>query len=801
MQDQFDFYEDEQEGNVFQNLTKYLFYWKWFLICVLLALSATYLRIRYISPEYKAVSKILVRDEKKGSISSELGAFSDMGLLSGMKNNVDNEIEILNSITLAEKAVKRLKFTTTYFRLGNIRDVEAYKTTQPFEFVIENASEVFYKSPQSYTIAIISEHKFKLMNSEGIAMGTFNFGTTIALKEAKIKIQKLPSFDAIGPIDSKYTVYAEPLKKIGEQYNKVLTVEALSKTSSIVNMSITNKVPEKAVDFLNTLVAIYNEEAIKDKNMISENTQDFVQKRLEIISNELGTVEVQSENFKKTNKLTDINTDAKIYLETNSNFENSLIETETQLRVLAIMIDFMKNKGKTELIPIDIIPKTYGSAQANPLIVEYNQLVLQRNRILKDGTQKNYVLLNLDQQLEELERNIKESLGQLKLSLMVKRSDLEKQAAILQGKITSIPTQEREFRILDRQQKIKEGIYLYLIQKREETAITLSVKETNAKVIDAGRAIEDPISPKKNVLYLIALLAGIGIPFLVLNILFQFDNKIKNANDVESISKNISIVSELPNALDTKEALLQKKEAFRTLLNNTNFISPNEENKGGKIIFVTSSIKGEGKTFVSFNLATAYADLNKKTILIGADCRNPQVHKYLNQNRKVNKGLTSYLHDYDQNWQDLICKTEEDIINLDVLVAGEIPPNPTLLLSNPRFDTLMTELKKVYDIILVDTAPTLLVSDTLIISKYADITLYVVRAGVTEKKLINYCLKLSEDKKIINMGMVINGVDFSRSHSYGYGYNYGYGYGYGVDEIKKPWYKKSILGKLFSNES
>jgi capsular exopolysaccharide synthesis family protein len=257
----------------------------------------------------------------------------------------------------------------------------------------------------------------------------------------------------------------------------------------------------------------------------------------------------------------------------------------------------------------------------------------------------------------------------------------------------------------------------------------------------------------------------------------------------------------LPNVIDTKEALLQKKEAFRTLLNNTNFISPNEENKEGKIIFVTSSTKGEGKTFVSFNLAIAYADLNKKTILIGADCRNPQLHKYLNQNRKVNKGLTSYLYDYNQNWQDLICKTEEDIINLDVLVAGEIPPNPTLLLSNPRFNTLMTELKKVYDIILVDTAPTLLVSDTLIISKYAETTLYVVRAGVTEKKLINYCLKLSEDKKIINMGMVINGVDFSRSHGYGYGYNYGYGYGYGVDEIKKPWYKKSILGKLFSNES
>ncbi|MEY4012901.1 MAG: hypothetical protein RIT22_2025, partial [Bacteroidota bacterium] len=421
----------------------------------------------------------------------------------------------------------------------------------------------------------------------------------------------------------------------------------------------------------------------------------------------------------------------------------------------------MKNKSKAELVPSDIIPSGVGSLQ-NPLIVQHNNLVLQRNRVLKDGTQKNYVLVNLDQQLEGIDRDIKESLSQLKGSLMVKKKDLEKQDALLSGKINQIPTQEREFRILERQQKIKEGLYLYLIQKREETAIALSVTEANAKIIDAGRIIPDPISPKKSIFYLVALIIGIGIPFTALYFLFLFDNKIKNANDVEAISKKVPILSELPNIIDTNEASSLKKEAFRTLLNSTNFITPNNENNEGQVIFVTSSTKGEGKTFVSYNLAVAYSDLNKKTILIGADCRNPQLHKYLNQNRKEIKGLTNYLHETNINWQDLVSKSEEDgPYTFDVLLAGDIPPNPTLLLSNSRFPKLIAELKKEYDIILFDTAPTLLVSDTLIISKFADTTLYVVRAGVTEKNLINYCVKLSEDKKINNMGLVINDIDFS----------------------------------------
>jgi capsular exopolysaccharide synthesis family protein len=426
-------------------------------------------------------------------------------------------------------------------------------------------------------------------------------------------------------------------------------------------------------------------------------------------------------------------------------------------------------------------------------------LVLQNNRLIKEGKKSNSTLVNINQQLTDLERDIMQSLMQFRGTILIEKTNLNKQFELLSGKINQIPSQEQKFRIIERQQKIKEGLYLYLIQKREETAISLSVTEPNAKIVDAGRAVTIPISPKKSVFYLVALLVGLGIPFGILFIIFKLDNKIHNTNDLENKTK-IPILAELPTLLDTKESSLQNLEAFRTLAHNTDFITPITENQEGKVIFVTSSIKGEGKTFVSYNLAKTYANLDKKVMLIGADFRNPQLHKHFNQSRNSNKGFSNYLHDPTIQWHDLICKSQEENFSFDVLFCGETPPNPTLLLSNQRFKSFIGELKNTYDIIIFDTAPTLLVSDSLIISKYANTTLYLVRAGVTEKNLITYSNKLDADKKIINVGYVLNDIDFSKS----YRYNYAYGYGYGEDSYTKPWCKllnqfKSLLFKTNKN--
>jgi capsular exopolysaccharide synthesis family protein len=375
----------------------------------------------------------------------------------------------------------------------------------------------------------------------------------------------------------------------------------------------------------------------------------------------------------------------------------------------------------------------------------------------------------------------------------------------MSGKLSQIPTQEQEYRVIERQQKIKEGIYLYLIQKREETAIALYVTEPNAKIVDSGRANSNPISPNKFFYYFISLLVGFGLPLGVLYLIFLLDDKIYTGSDVEDKSKGIPVLAEIPKVLEGKNGDVQKLEAFRTLLNNTNFITPDDKKQEGKVIYVTSAKKGEGKTFVAYNLATSYSNLDKKTILIGTDFRNPQLHKYLNVDKSANKGLSNYLHSDSYNWKNLVLSTTENDVKYDMLLAGDIPPNPTLLLSSERLAVFMSELRKEYEIIIVDTAPTLLVSDTLMISKYADTTLFVARSGITEKKLIQYAVKLKEEDKIKNVGYVVNSIDHSNTYGYGYGYgygyaygyNYGYGYGYGGDEeVVKPWYRRGKIRKL-----
>lgn len=793
MQDQFDFFQEENEQNqtnFLEIVFKYLKYWKWFVICGGISLFVCYTYLRYSTPIYKADSKIVVKDEKKGSLPSELSAFSDLGLLSGIKNNVDNEVEIINSTTLFENVIQKMLFNVKYYRIGNVRDVELYKKTLPIKVVLPNARQVENRS-LIFTVKVLSNTQFELVDASNTRIGDYTFGQWITLSKMRFKI--VPSDYNISnkSVNEAYRIEIIPVRNEAAAYKKNFTIEALSKTSSIVNLSITNPVPEKAEDFLDVLVQLYNQDAINDKNAISINTQNFIQERLEIISKELGDVEFKSENYKKSKNITDLQANAQLYLVDDSAIEKGLIEVNTQLKIVEIMMNFMTNKKKGDLIPIDIVPKDKINAQPNPLIVQYNNLVLQRNRIIKDGTNKNTVLVNLEEQLEGLDQNIKESINQTKSSILVKRNDLQKQDNLLNDKLVQIPTQEREFRILDRQQKIKEGIYLYLIQKREEIAISLTVAEPNAKVIDSGRAEDIAISPKKNIAYLVALLVGLGIPFGILYLVFLLDNKINSVKDIANMKDSLPVLAEIPLIVEQNEKKLAA-ESFNALVSNCNFMLSNIDNDSGNVILISSSKKGEGKSFVSYSLAKSYSKLDKKTILVGLDLRNPQLHKYLSDESNKANGLTSYLAEKEKDWKSLVIHVQEEEHTLDVLLTGVIPPNPTLLLTNSRFTQLMEELKKEYDYIILDSAPTLLVSDSLFISKFAHLTLFIVKCGFTEKKLLQYIYSLIEGKKVNNLGLVLNQTSLNKGYGYGYGYgyNYGYNYGYGKDHEKQTWLHK-----------
>lgn len=793
MQDQFDFFQEENQenqNNFLETVFKYLPYWKWFVISGGISLFVCYTYLRYSTPIYKADSKIVVKDEKKGSLPSELSAFSDIGLLSGMKNNVDNEVEVINSTTLFENVIQKLLFNIKYYKKGNIRDVELYKKTLPIKVVLQNTN-IVENSSFSFTVKVVSNSQFELVDASNSSKGIFIFGQWITISKMRFKIVPSKYYFSNRAVNESYKIVIDPVRSEAAAYKKNFTIEALSKTSSIVNLSITNAVPGKAEDFLDVLVQLYNQDAINDKNAISINTQNFIQERLEIISKELGNVEFKSENYKKSKNITELQANAQLYLVNNSTIEKGLIELNTQLKIVDMMMNFMTNKKKGDLIPIDIVPKEKMNAQPNPLIIQYNSLVLQRNRIIKDGTNKNTVLVNLEEQLERLDQNIKESIDQTKSSLLVTRNDLQKQDNILNEKLDQIPSQEREFRILDRQQKIKEGIYLYLIQKREEIAISLTVAEPNAKVIDSGRAEDIAISPKKNISYLIALLVGLGIPFGILSLILLLDNKINSVKDVANLKDSLPVLAEIPLIVEQNEKKLAA-ESFNALVSNCNFMLSNGKNDSGHVILVSSSKKGEGKSFVSYNLAKSYSKLDKKTILIGVDLRNPQLHKYLSNDVKKDEGLTSYLAEKEKDWKSLVKQAQEEDHTLDVLLTGVIPPNPTLLLTSSRFAQLINELKKEYDYIILDSAPTLLVSDSLFISKFANLTLFIVKCGFTEKKLLQYIYGLLESKKVNNLGLVMNQTSLNKGYGYGYGYgyNYGYNYGYGADNEKQTLYQR-----------
>lgn len=793
MQDQFDFFQEENqenETNFLEIAFKYLKYWKWFVVTIAISLSVGFLYLRYANPIYKADSKIVVKDEKKGSVSSELSAFSDLGLLSGIKNNVDNEVEVINSNTLFENTIQKLHFNIKYFKAGTVRDVELYKKSLPINILLQNAV-INDNISSKFTVKMLSNTQFELLDATNKSVGNFILGQWIKYSKLYFKVVPTAYFFSNNLLNEEYKIELHPVREVAAAYRNNFTIEALSKTSSIVNLSITNPVPEKAEDFLDTMVQLYNQDAINDKNTVSINTQNFIQERLEIISKELGDVEFKSEKYKKSKNITDLQANAQLYLVDDSSIEKGLIEVETQLKIVDIMMNFMKNKKKGDLIPIDIVPKDKINPQPNPSIVQYNNLVLQRNRIIKDGTIKNTVLINLEEQITGLDQNIKESINQTKSSLLVKRNDIKKQDNILNDKLGQIPTQEREFRILERQQKVKEGIYLYLIQKREETAISLTVAEPNAKVIDSGRAENTPISPKKNMVYLIALLVGLGIPFSILYLVFLFDNKINSIKDITFKKEALPVLAEIP-LLDIQQEGKTSMESFNALVSNCNFMLSNVENDSGNVILISSSKKGEGKSFVSYKLAKSYSKLDKKTILVGVDLRNPQLHKYLSDHSNTNNGLTSYLAEKEKDWKSLVIREQDEEHTLDVLLTGIIPPNPTLLLTNSRFTQLIEELKKEYDYIILDSAPTLLVSDSLFISKFANLTLFIIKCGFTEKRLLQYIYSLIEGKKVNNLGLVLNQTSLNKryGYGYGYGYNYGYNYGYGKDHEKQTWFSK-----------
>lgn len=769
-----------------EELDKYFFYWRWFIVSALACLVVAFLYLRYATPIYSASTTILVKDEKKGGLASEFSGLSEIGLLGKAKSNVDNEIEILKSRTLIEKTIKELRLNYIYIKEGIVKAPEIYNGSEIIIDFTSNVSEELTKV-KKFKIEGVSNTQFKLIDGLDKELGNYSYNQTISLADGKLTVIKNPRFDQKASYKNFSIVCAVyPVHQVVSKYTNGLGVNLVGKNTSVLQLSFQDAVPQRAEDFLDALVTIYNNEAIADKNLVSEKTRAFIAQRLQLITDELTVVEKDVESFKKSNKLTDIPSEAGMYLENSSMYEKSIIDTQIQQNVVSSIINFFKKSNTTDLIPSNLIT---GESEANSLIAQYNKLVLERNKAAKGATDLNPIVVNLDQQIKSLKTNVSQSLQRLQSNLEIKRRNLNSQDDLLSGKKRAVPTLERQFRVIDRQQRVKEELYLYLLQKREETSLSLAATENNAKVIDAARASVTPVSPKKMMILLIAVIIGLLIPFAVIYLNDLLNTKIKTRLELDK-RLQIPFLGDIPRSESHEEMMntnsrSSSAEAIRIVRTNLEFMLSKVASGRAKTVFVTSTIPGEGKTFVSVNVAGTIALSGKKVLLVGLDVRNPKLAEYLPINPK---GVTNYLSGKEDSLDSLITPLK-NYKNFDVLSSGIIPPNPVELLMDDRITKRFDELKSRYDYIIVDTAPVSLVTDTILVANNADAFIYVVRANYLDRRMLRVPEMFYNEKKLPNMSMVLNDTKLTNK-----GYGYGYGYGYGNEqETKKPWYK-SLFG-------
>ncbi|MFT5964918.1 MAG: tyrosine-protein kinase Etk/Wzc [Flavobacterium sp.] len=778
----------ENDFDVRAVFDKYLIQWKWFVFAIFICLFVAFSYLRYTIPQYRASTIILVKDDRKGGMMSELSAFADMSLAMGdVASNVDNEIEILKSRTLVESTVRRLNLRTRFFVEGNIVDREIY-SNGPVKVDVTDKLDIPYEKNVSLTFLKLTPDTFELVVEEtsdttAIILGDktkFRFDEEIRTVCGTLTISKSKFYDTFfGDDINSLKIVVSPFDDVVESYRGGMEISSVSKTSSIVQISIKDAVVKRAEAFLDNIVQIYNEDAAADKNFISENTSIFIANRLKLITQELDGVEEDVQSFKKSNNLTDIESEVKLFIEGSNEYEKKGVEAEIQINVVHSMLDFMKESTSVELLPSNIIS---GEGDASGLISSYNQLVLDRNRVLKSATLSNPSVIKMDQQIASLKSTVQTSLLRLQSSLNIKKRDLDREEGILNAKIGKIPVQERKFRSIARQQKVKEELYLYLLQKREETAISLAATEPNARVIDTAKAIKIPVSPKGLQVYLVGLVIGFLIPCGIIYTDDLLDTKIKSRLDLEGKTA-IPFIGDLPTS-DTPleimkaESRTSSAEALRIVRTNLEFMLNTVPEGVAKTIFATSTFPKEGKTFVSANLAATFALSGKKVLLIGMDIRNPRLDEYLDI---PEKGFTNYLSSKELKLEDVIVKYEgyEDFY---ILPAGVVPPNPAELLLSKKVDTMFDTLKKQYDYIIVDTAPISLVTDTLLIAKHADTFIYVTRANFLEKRMLSIANGIYKERKLPNMCMLLNDTDSTKG--------YGYGYGYGNIDKKESWFKR-----------
>lgn len=769
--------------NFQEEIFKYLINWKWILFSVIIILFTCHIYLRYANDVYDTSAKIQVLDSSTSSFKMPNEGVSIFGV---SKVNLENQIENLKSSRIVGNVVDSLNLTTEVYSVGRLKSDELWSNA-PFEVIWALEKDSIINNSGSFEIEI-SKNGYKLIDNEKkykFNQTNFDFYIPFKLKlKNKVSLNKMEG--------RKYSIYLKNKKSVSNSISRKLTIDYVGNQSDILRISLTGYNPNKISDVVNSLITIFNNDGVKDRKFVHQKTVDFVDKRFDYLYNELDSIEQSKANYKRNNEVVNVDNDANILMQSTYRSKSDLDKANTQI-ILSKLMMLSVNKSKD----MELLPPNIGleDQEINDLVNKYNQEIFKYKRLLQSGAgESNPLVKETISQVNQLKNNVKSSIIGYQKGLEINRSDLIKINTEEKNKYGSVPNKEKNIRSIERQQTIKENLYVLLLQKREEALINLAITNPCIKVVEEASFSNTPIFPDRKAYYSFALLIGIIIPFIVIYFKNLFYDKIKSKDDIEDEVKDVVVISEIPNIQDDQKKVTfldrsMLSESFRILASNIKYIST--LNNQGNIIYITSSIKGEGKTFVSINLAITLSSFGKKVVLVGADLRNPQLHNSLDIKKVLVKGVTNYLHDSNLTVDDIITKNVEDDMNLDVIISGIIPQNPAELLSNGRFKTLLEELKSKYEYIIVDTAPTVLVTDTSLILELADVILYVTRADFTEKKLLKFLSNFKKLNTIKTMGIILNGVEENKR--YGYKYNYGYNYGYDNKanyKLNKTFFKK-----------
>ena len=797
---------DDKEIDIQELLFKYLIHWPWFVGAVIVCLISAYIYLYVATPVYNISATVLIKDDKKGGSSNNVAGLDELGL-SGLitsSQSIDNEIEVLRSKTLVKEVVNYLNLYVTYQDDDQIPSKELYKTSPvQVNMTPQEAEKLKTKvviemvlHPQgSLDVNVKMEDKEIQKHFEKLpAILPTNQGT-LSFFQTTDSISSKKNEEVGSPVQDMRHITAtisQPMN-VARRYCENLSIEPTSKTTSVVTVSLKNSSLQRGQDFINQLLEMYNRNTNNDKNEIAQKTAEFIDERIGIVSKELGSTEADLETFKRDAGITDLSSDAQIALTGNAEYEKKQVENRTQI---SLVEDLKKYLGHNEY---EILPSNVGLKDITlaAQIDRYNEMLIERKRLLRTSTENNPAIINLDTSIRATKANVQATLEGTLQGLFITKADLDREAKRYMRRISDAPGQERQYVSIARQQEIKAGLYLMLLQKREENAIMLAATANNAKIIDDAIADVIPVSPKRSIIYLAALCLGIAIPVVVIYMIDLTKFKIEGRADVEKLT-SVPIAGDIPltDEKNTKEGSIAvfenqnnlMSETFRNIRTNIQFMLQNNK----KVILVTSTVSGEGKSFTSANLAISLSLLGKKVVIVGLDIRKPGLNKVFNLSSKE-KGITQYLANPEMDLMSLVQLSDVNR-NLYILPGGTVPPNPTELLARDGLDKAIEILKKNFDYVILDTAPIGMVTDTLLIGRVADLSAYVCRADYTHKAEYTLINELFHEQKLPNLCTIINGVDLKKrkygyyygygkyGKHYGYGKRYGYGYGYGQEK-------------------